>query len=190
MVLFLGVALASRGSAQTRPTSPTAAQLRGMIIEDSLTPAKKQLRDFVAELRDTLFTVQAIHARVVRNLATGVTSVVLSDGHALGKRCRVSGAEVDRTLKRVAGMYTSDSTGGQALSVYRAGLAALMEDMGTCQHDDSVMMSASSPDPKRVGEVAAAAADAVTRYDGIRDGLMKLLNIKLPVKGTIGVRGN
>lgn len=188
--LVIAASLVSRSDAQGRAQSPSPAALRDVIIEDSLTPAKAQLRDFVAELRDTLNTVQALHASITRNLATGVTSVVLSNGRELGKRCRVSGAMAELTTKRVAAMYTSDPRGDQAMNAYRAGVAALMEDLRTCQRDDSLTMAAAAPDQKRIERVAAAARDAVTRYDAVRDGLMKLLNIDLPIKGTINPRRN
>jgi hypothetical protein len=187
--LVLAASFAVRGSAQTpRPQSPTPAQMRDIIIEDSLTPAKMQLRNFVTQLRDTLNSVQALHASITRNLASGVTSVVLSNGRELGKRCRVGGFEADLTSKRVATMYTSDPRGDQALNSYRAGLTALIDDFKTCQHDDSIAMAAATPDPKRIEQVSAAASDAVTRYDSVRDALLKLLNITLPFKGTFGTR--
>lgn len=188
--LFIAASCAVRSDAQGRAQARWPAALRDMIIEDSLTPAKAQLRDVVAQLRDTLNTVQALHARITRNMASGVTSVVLSDGHELGKRCRVGAATADLTAKRVATMYTNDPHGDQALSAYRAGLTALLEDLKTCQRDDSLTMAASAPDQKRIEKVASAARDAVTRYDAIRDALMKLLSINLPVKGTINPQGN
>jgi hypothetical protein len=156
-----------------------------LISEDSLTPAKAQLRDFVAELRDTLVRVQALHSSITRNLATGMTSVVVSNGYELRKRCRVGAAMAALTTDRVASMHTSDPRGDQALNAYRAGLTGLMEDLKTCQRDDSVTMAAAKPSQQNIEEVAAAAAAAVTRYDAIRDGLMTLLGINLPIKGKI-----
>jgi hypothetical protein len=175
--LVIATSVASRSGAQQ--------SLRDMIIWDSLTPAKAQLRDFVAQLRDTLNTVQALHASITRNLATGVTSVVLSNGRMLGKRCRASAAMSELTTNRVAPMKTSDPRGDQVLAAFRAGLAALTEELKTCQHDDSVTMAASTPDQKRIEQVATVARDAVARYDVIRDALMKLLNIDLPIQGTM-----
>ena len=163
----------------------TAAQLRNMIIEDSLTPAKKQLRDFVAELRDSLNYVQAIRSSIDRNLTTGTNSVVVSNARVLGKRCRMAMGMADLTGKRVATMYANDPRGDQALNAYRAGLTALMDDMQGCQRDDSLVITAAKPDGKRIKEVASAADDAINRYDMIRDGLLKLLNIDLPIAGKI-----
>ena len=186
--ICLGVALAagvvSRGSAQNgRPTSPTPAQLRGMIIQDSLTPAKMELRDVVAKLRDTLISVQALHSSIMRNLASGGAAVVISNGRELGKRCRVGEATADLTVKRISAMYTNEPKGDQALNGYRAGLNGLIDELRTCQRDDSATMAAKAPDPRRIEQVATAARDAVARYDVVRDALMKLLSIDLPISG-------
>lgn len=187
LALIATTSLTTAGRAQTAYAKQllTAEQLRNMIIEDSLTPAKKELRDFVAELRDSLNGVQAIRTSVARNLATGKTAVVVSNARELGKRCHMAEAMADLTSKRVATMYTNDPRGDQALNAYRAGLTILGEDMRTCQRDGSAVMSAPKPDGKRIELFAAAADDAVTRYDTIRDGLMKLLNITLPITGKI-----
>lgn len=188
--LVLAATAALRGGAQGRIQSPTPAELRHLIIEDSLTPAKAQLRDFVAQLRDTLNSVQALHASITRNLATGVTSVVLSNARQLGKRCRVGAMMSELTTHRVASMRTSDPRGDQALAAYRAALTTLGDELKTCQHSDSVVISAATPDQRRIEQVATAARDAVTRYDVVRDALLKLLSIELPIKGTIGARRN
>ena len=183
--------VASRSEAQGRRVeSPSAAALRDLVVEDSLTPAKAQLRDVVAQLRDTLTTVQALHASIARNMATGVSSVVLSNGRELGKRCRVAAAMAELTTERIAPLKTSAPRGDQALNAYRASLTALTRDLWVCQRDDSVTMAAAHPDQKRIEHVAVAARAAVTRYDVIRDALLKLLDINLPIKGTINPRAN
>jgi hypothetical protein len=190
VVALIAAALSvSHGVAQTRTQAPTPAQLRDMIIEDSLTPAKAQLRNFVAELRDTLNAVPALHASITRNLASGTTSVVLSDGRQLGKRCRLGGAFADLTIKRIAVMHTNDPGGDQALNAYRSSLTTLIDDFRVCVHDDSTTMAAATPDPKRIESVAAAARDAVTRYDAVRDAFLRLLQITLPIRSSAHPRG-
>ena len=63
--------------------------VRDILIVDSLSPAKTQLRDYVAELRDTLDIVESIHAQHrSRAMRSGMSSVVQSSGHQLGRRCR------------------------------------------------------------------------------------------------------
>ena len=55
---------------------PNAANilLRDLIIEDSLTEGKKLLRDYVAELRDTLVHVEAVQALIAKARASAMTS--------------------------------------------------------------------------------------------------------------------
>lgn len=167
--------------------SPVGAQasVRDILIVDSLSPAKTQLRDFVAELRDTLVRVESIHARIVRANASGMGSVVQSSGHQLGKSCHAGAAMVEITQQRVSVMKTSDVRGEQALASFRAGLMLLADNLRLCQANDSTVMAASAPDPKRVEQVAAAASVAIAQYDQVRDGLLKLLDINLPLKGYI-----
>ncbi len=184
--LILAAVCAARGSAQ----AGHGTEIRDQIVIDSLNPQKMQLRDIVAQLRDTLITVPALQNRIAQYLATGVNSVVISSGRELGKRCRVGTAMADLTIKRVAPLYTNNPQGDQALNGYRAGLASLAEDLKACERDDSLTMSAASPDPKRIAQVAGSARDAVARYDAVRDALLRLLNIELPIKGTVYNRGH
>lgn len=172
-------------SAAWAPEVSAQQSVRDILIVDSLSPAKTQLRDFVAELRDTLNLVESIHARIVRASASGMNSVVQSSGHQLGRSCRSSTAMIELTQQRVAAMKTSDVRGEQALASFRAGLATLDDDLRLCQTDDSTAMAASHPDQKRIQQVAAAARDAIVQYDRVRDGLLRLLDINLPVKGYI-----
>lgn len=166
---------------------PAAAQtsVRDILIVDSLSPAKTQLRDFVAELRDTLNRVAAIHARIVRANASGMASVVESGGHQLGRTCRAAERMAALTHERVSMMKTDDIRGEQALASFRNGLTALGDQLHTCQVDDSTVMADRTPDRQRIVTVAGAASDAISRYDQVRDGLLTLLSIRLPVKGYI-----
>jgi hypothetical protein len=181
LALLLVAAFAARGSAQ----AGHGTDIRDQIVIDSLNPRKMQLRDIVAQLRDTLITVPALQDRIARNMATGVNSVVISNGRELGKRCRIGAAMADLTAKRVAPLYTNNPQGDQALNGYRASLTSLIGDLKVCERDDSLTMVVASPDPKRIAQVAATARDAVARYDAVRDALLKLLGIDLPIKGTI-----
>jgi len=103
----------------------------------------------------------------------------------LRRSCRASTAMIELTQQRVSAMKTSDVRGEQALASFRAGLAALDDDLRLCQTDDSAVMAATRPDQQRIQQVATAARDAIVRYDQVRDGLLRLLDINLPVKGYI-----
>jgi len=177
LLLVVTAALVSRAAAQR--------SVRDILIVDSLSPAKTQLRDDVAQLRDTLNVVESIHARIARASASGMSSVVQSSGHQRGRSCHTGTAMIELTQQRVSAMKTSDVRGEQALASFRASLATLDDNLRTCQTDDSAVMATPSPDQKRIQQVAAAARDAIVQYNLVRDGLLRLLDINLPVKGYI-----
>ena len=175
--MVLAAAVVSRSTAQS--------SISDILIVDSLTPAKMQLRDYVAQLRDTLTMVESIRARITRANASGMNSVVLSSGRQLGRSCHASVTMIETTEQRVGMMKTSDVRGDQALASFRAGLATLADNMRLCQRDDSAMMVSASPDRKRIQQVATAARDAIMQYDQVRDALLRLLGINLPVNSYV-----
>ncbi len=75
------VLLASVASAQTDVKAGN--RLGNLLIEDSLTPAKAQLRNYVAELRDSLVFVESVQSRLARARAAKSTAVVVSQGREL-----------------------------------------------------------------------------------------------------------
>jgi hypothetical protein len=164
----------------------SASKVRGMLIEDSLTPAKTQLRNYVAELRDTLVGVEAVQARIARaRAAGGQTSVVMSSGRELARHCLIGAVMVGATAKRVEPMGTPDPRGETAMAAYRNGLATLQNDLRDCAHFDSLTMATRPFDQQKLENIATAARDAIMRYDQVRDALMKLMAIDLPVHGNI-----
>ena len=173
------VALQVRG--QVQPTSGT--KIRDLLIEDSLTPAKMQLRNVVADLRDSLVKVESVQSRLERNAK--MTSVLPSLGRELGRNCANGAMMVTRTTKYIEPMNTQNEQGDLALHAYRSALATLGEDLRRCAHADSLVMAAPSLDQEKLATIATAARAAVSQYDVVRDGLMKLLGITLPIKGTI-----
>lgn len=177
MLLVIAAALASRSTAQ--------ASIRDILIVDSLSPVKMQLRDYVAELRDTLTVVESIHARIIRANASGMNSVVQSSARQLGKSCHTGATFVETTQQRVRVMKTSDLRGEQALASFRAGLATLGDRLRLCQQEDSAVMAGASPDQKRIQQVSAAATGAIEQFDQVRDALLNLLGIDLPVKSYV-----
>jgi hypothetical protein len=171
---------------QLRAQQPTAGNaIRDMIIEDSLTPAKMQLRDYLTELRDTLTYIGSVQDRVARARAAKMTAVVLSQGWELSRRCLGGVQMLDVTTKRIAPMHTSDPRGDQALESYRAGMATLREDLRECAHFDSLALKEREVDQEKIEHIATAASDAVLRYEQVRDALLKLLGISLPIRGNI-----
>ena len=180
---LMATALASRSAAQVQPTA--GSRIRDLIIEDSLTPAKTQLRDFVTQLRDSLNRVESAHARLLRARQAKMRSVVISTGRELARNC-INGADaVDLTTERLARISTSAPSGDHALQSFRIALSTLSEDLRLCAHFDSLTMAAKPLDQEKLENIATAARDAIARYDVIRDGLLKLLGITLPIKGDV-----
>lgn len=171
---------------QLEAQQPTAGNaMRDMIIEDSLTPAKMQLRDYLTALRDTLTYIGSVQDRIARARAAKMDAVVRSQGWELSRRCLGGVRMLDVTTRRLAPMRTSDPRGDQALESYRAGMATLREDLAECAHFDSLALKEHVIDQEKVEHIATAASDAVLRYEEVRDALLKLLGISLPVRGNI-----
>ena len=183
LVALVAVTGALQARAQVQPVAGT--KIRDLLIEDSLTPAKMQLRNVVADLRDSLVKVESVQSRLVRSLASNMTSVVVSQGRELGRNCTNGAMMVARTTKYIEPMNTQNEQGDLALHAYRSGLATLGEDLRRCAHADSLAMAAMPLDQEKLVSIATAARAAISQYDVIRDGLMKLLGITLPIKGTI-----
>ena len=183
---LFAITLVARANAQGGSVAPRdGVKLRDLIIEDSLTEGKKLLRDYVAQLRDTLVGVEAVQSRLVRARAAKMSAVVSSQGRELARACLASAAMVDLTSTRIAPMGTPNPQGDQAMHAYRAALTTLREDLRLCAHYDSTTMAARPRDDQKLENIATAAGDAISRYDLIRDGLMKLFGITLPIHGKI-----
>ena len=183
LLVVAGVAIASQAGAQTQQAA--GSRIRDLIIEDSLTPAKMQLRNFVADLRDSLVRVESVQARLVRARASKMNSVVVSQGRDLARNCSNGAAMVTVMTQRIEPMNTQSEQGDQALHAYRSALSSLHDDLRLCAHFDSLTMAATPLNSERLENIATAARDAIARYDIVRDGLMKLLGITLPINGTI-----
>ena len=180
---LIAFVLVGHVAAQGQPRSGSA--VRDMIIEDSLTPAKAQLRNYVAELRDSLNRVESVQALLQRARASKMQSVVISQGRQLARNCLTGVTMTDLTADRIAPMNTPDQTGDQALHGYRSALSVLREELRLCAHFDSLTMAAVPLDQEKLENIATAAREAIGRYDLIRDALMKLLDITLPIQGKI-----
>ena len=183
VLALAGVTLTWQAGAQGQPVS--GSRVRDLIIEDSLTPTKMSLRGFVADLRDSLVKVEALQARLVRSRAANMTSVVVSQGRELARNCTNGAAMVTLTTKRIEPMNTQNEQGDLALHAYRSALATLGEDLRRCAHGDSLTMAVAPLDQTKLESIATAARESISQYDVVRDGLMKLLGITLPIKGDI-----
>ncbi|MGH7581733.1 MAG: hypothetical protein ACREL5_00735 [Gemmatimonadales bacterium] len=175
--LFLLAAAAAQATAQTR--------LGVMTLKDTLTAEKRQFRDVVAELRDTLTRVQASHSLISRAHDSGMSGVVVSESRRLLQRCRAGMAMANITRSRIANLRTNAAQGDQALASYRNALDVLTGDLDSCAVADSVALHQVPLDQAKALDIAAAATLAIDRYDVSRDAMLGLLGIRLPIAGNI-----
>jgi hypothetical protein len=164
-----------------------SSSVRSMMVEDSLSAAKVELRDYVARLSDSLTAIKSIQPRMARARASHMDGVVTSLGRDLGRKCMSSGGLTRWTANAVGYMRTNNPHGDQALAVYIASLNELSADLVACHHDDSAAMAARPVEPTRISQVADSVTSAIDRYNGMRDALLRLLGIDLPAKGTMPV---
>jgi len=169
------------------PARPVAAQtpIGAMQLNDTLTTAKRQFRDVVTQLRDTLTLVQASHSLMSRAGNSGMSGVVLSESRRLRNRCRAGLTMANSTKARIADLHTNAAEGDQALASYRDALDVLAGDLNACAVADSVALDQRPFDQARALEIAAAATHAIDRYDFARDAVLGILGIRLPVAGHI-----
>ncbi len=177
------VTLVSQAGAQGQPVS--GSKVRDLIIEDSLTPTKMSLRGYVADLRDSLVKVESNQSLLAKAIRANMTSVVVSQGRELARNCSKGAVMVALTTKRIEPMNTQNEQGDLALHAFRSALSTLGEDLRRCAHGDSLTMAAAPLDQVKLENIATAARESISQYDVVRDGLMKLLGITLPIKGDI-----
>jgi transposase len=187
--LMMAFAITSASTAAAQAGQPqSGSRINDLIIYDSLTPAKKQMRDFVAELRDSLVRIESVRSRIEKNRKSNTTSVIISQGRELARTCTSGASMLGLTAKRLEPMVTQDPQGDQAMHAYRSALSTLQEELRQCAHFDSLTMATKPLDGQKLENISIAASDAIARHDLIRDGLIKLLGITLPLKGSVGHR--
>ena len=152
--------------------------------EPSLDPMRKTLKADVIVLRDTLYAVDAMSARLVRAKVGGQPAVVVSAARSLRIECSraVRAASVMRSQMAVVG--TNNARGKGVIADYNKGLDALKASMGTCDRSLETAFSAlTAPEVEPLFRTALAAADAVKKYEGQLSVLLKTLQIPLDPKG-------
>ncbi len=170
-----------------RAHAQSSASVRSIMVEDSLSAAKVELRDYVARLNDSLTAIKSMQPRLARARATHMDAVAQSLGRDLGRKCASGDALTRWTANTVGYMRTNNPHGDQALAVYIGSLNELSKSLIACHHDDSVTMAGRPIETARIDEIADSAAVAIDRYNGVRDALLRLLGIELPAKGTIPI---
>lgn len=188
MLLVLACSAAGRSlSAQgsRAPEPPIADQVRSLMSDEKLPEMKGQLRDEIAQLRDSLYIIGSIRSRIGRARASSMSAVALSLGRQLAGRCRMGAAMTDLTTSRLATLRTSEPLGDRALDSYRAALRTLSTALRDCEHQSGAAAALMPPDAARFEEIATKADAAITQHDQVRDGMLHTFAIHLPVHGYI-----
>jgi len=152
--------------------------------EPVLDPMRKTLKAEVIVLRDTLYAVDAVSARLVRAKVGGQPSVVVSSARSLRLECSraVRAATVMRGQMAVVG--TNDARGKAVIADYNKALDALKASMNSCDKSlETALSSLTTPEVEPLFRTALAAEDAVKKYEGQLSVLLKTLQIPLDPKG-------
>jgi len=152
--------------------------------EPVLDPMRKTLKAEVIVLRDTLYAVDAVSARLVRAKVGGQPSVVVSSARSLRLECSraVRAATVMRGQMAVVG--TNDARGKAVIADYNKALDALKASMNSCDKSlETALSSLTTPEVEPLFRMALAAEDAVKKYEGQLSVLLKTLQIPLDPKG-------
>lgn len=152
--------------------------------EPALDPMRKTLKADVLVLRDTLYAVDAVSARLVRAKVGGSPSVVVASARSLRGECTRAARATAVMRTKMAAVGTNDSRGKAVIADYVKSLDALGLAMQGC---DKSLETALSPtrrlDQEPLFRVALASADAVKNYEWKLSVLLKTLQIPVDPKG-------
>ncbi len=164
--------------------SPLVAQAVIFGEEPTLDPMRIALKADVIVLRDSLASVEATSARLIRAKGGASPSVVLSSARVLQSDC-VRAARAAGTLQSKMGTVgTNDARGKAVINDYNAGLADLKRSMASCDKALEVGLAGSKPgDQDPLFRVALASKEAIRKYDWKLQVLLKTLQIPLDPKG-------
>lgn len=196
-LLLLGLAIpAAAASAQagSGKTMTSDQRIRGQARLDSqvtdlydvkLPPLKRELRDALTAVRDTLLTARGHAERLLRAHNTGSSGVVLSMARALRSDCEGTAEALEGAIARTASMHTSAELGDKTLAAYREAATRLRTAMTRCAAE---MTSGTGPTPASsatLAREAGAAAAAMDRYTAPTQDLLRVLEMMLLPKGYV-----
>ena len=152
--------------------------------EPTLDPMRKTLKADVLVLRDTLYAVDAVSARLVRAKVGGSPSVVLSSARSLQDECARAVRATTVMRGQMTDVGTNDARGKAVIKDYRKALDDLERSMQGC--DKSLAAAIARPadaDQEPLFRTALTAADAVKLYESKLHVLLKTLQIPVEPKG-------
>lgn len=166
---------------------PTASGLplpdKSLWPERPLSPPEQELREAIIVLRDTLYSVEAVGARLERGLG-GSPAVLLSTGRAFHLEC-ARGARASGEMRRYAGGLSTNNAkwGDLALADFRASVTALEKAMQRCDEGSAKAIAATPLDKEALRLSQVNALKAIRDYQLSVKGLLRTLNIPLDPRG-------
>lgn len=152
--------------------------------EPVLDPMRKTLKAEVLVLRDTLYAVDAVSARLVRAKIGGQPSVVVSSARSLRVECSRSVRAATVMRGQMAAVGTNDARGKRVIADYNKSLDELKKSMLRCDTSlETALSSLTTPEVEPLFRAALASADAVKKYEAQLSVLLKTLQIPVDPKG-------
>lgn len=166
--------------------SPLMAQQAQIFGEEPvLDPMQKKLKSDVLVLRDSLYAVDAVSARLVRAKVASSPAVVLSSARSLRFECTraVRSTAVMRGQMSVVG--TNDPRGKAVIADYNKSLDALKRAMQSCDKslETALASTTTTTDEEPLFRAALASSEAIRTYEGKLSVLLKTLQIPIDPKG-------
>lgn len=164
--------------------SPLLAQAQIFGEEVKLDPMRQKLKSDVLILRDTLYAVDAVSARLVRAKVGNSPAVVVSSARTLRSECTRATRATAVMRTRMAAVGTSDARGKAVILDYTKGLGDLERAMKGCDKAlEAALAAPKGPTEEPLLRIALASADAVKKYEWKLNVLLKTLQIPMDPKG-------
>lgn len=152
--------------------------------EPVLDPMRKSLKEQVVVLRDSLYAVDAVAARLVRAKVGNSPAVIVSAGRMLRGECARSASATGTMRKQFGVVGTNDKRGMGVIADYAKALVTLESAMSECEKSLGVVYAGpNAPEQEKLFRVALASADAIKKYESQLSVLLKTLQIPLDPKG-------
>jgi hypothetical protein len=145
---------------------------------------RKTLKADVLVLRDTLYAVDAVSARLVRAKVGGSLSVVVASARSLRGECTRAARATAVMRTKMTAVGTNDARGKAVIADYVRSLDGLGLAMQGCDKSlETALAPNKRPDQEPLFRVALASADAVKKYEWKLSVLLKTLQIPVDPKG-------
>jgi hypothetical protein len=160
------------------------AQAQVFGADPKLDPMRQSLKADILVLRDTLYAVDAVSARLVRAKVGHSPSVVVASARNLRVECTRATRATAMMHTRMAAIGTNDPRGKAVIGDYIRGLVELEAAMKGCDKSlEAALAAPKAPTQEPLFRAALAAQDAIKKYDWKLSVMLKTLQIPVDPKG-------